>query len=135
MGELTDSEIDEALPRGAEARALEPRASAARFDVKRRLVVVELSNGCSFSFPPALAQGLEGAGDDELAAVEVLGSGTGLHWEKLDVDLLMPGLLTGLFGTRSHMARVAGRVSSPAKAAAARRNGARGGRPRKAAGA
>lgn len=135
MGDLTDGEIDAALQRGAEARAREPRAAAARYDRGRRLVVVELSNGCSFSFPPRLAQGLEHAGDDDLAAVVVLGAGTGLHWEGLDVDLSVPGLLAGLFGTRAHMAQVAGRATSPAKAAAARRNGARGGRPRKVAGA
>ncbi|PZR07781.1 MAG: DUF2442 domain-containing protein, partial [Azospirillum brasilense] len=51
----------------------------------------------------------------------------------LDADLSVPGLLAGLFGTRAFMARQAGRATSPAKAAAARANGARGGRPRKSA--
>jgi hypothetical protein len=41
--------------------------------------------------------------------------------------------MAGLFGTRSHMARRAGQATSPAKAAAARANGAKGGRPRKTA--
>ena len=63
----------------------------------------------------------------------MLGTGTGLHWEALDADLSVPGLLAGLFGTRAFMARQAGRATSPAKAAAARANGARGGRPRKSA--
>ena len=44
------------------------------------------------------------------------------------------GLLAGLFCTRSHMARHAGQARSGAKAAAARANGAKGGRPRKSAG-
>ena len=47
------------------------------------------------------------------------------------MDLSIPGLLAGVFGTRAHMARQAGRATSPAKASAARRNGAKGGRPRK----
>jgi hypothetical protein len=64
-----------------------------------------------------------------LAQVEILGTGHGLHWEALDVDLSVPGVLAGLFGTRAHMARHAGQATSPAKAAAARANGARGGRP------
>lgn len=55
----------------------------------------------------------------------------GLHWEALDVDLSIPGLLTGLFGTKAYMARQAGRTKFPAKAAAARANGLKGGRPRK----
>ncbi len=132
MAELTDAEIDAALERGRSSNRREARAAAAHYDRASRLVVVELTNGCRFGFPPALAQGLEAAGEEALAEVEVLGAGTGLHWERLDVDLSVPGLLAGLFGTRAHMARQAGRVSTAAKAAAARANGARGGRPRKA---
>jgi hypothetical protein len=48
------------------------------------------------------------------------------------VDLSIAGLLAGLFGTRAYMARLAGRTTSPSTAAAARANGAKGGRPRKA---
>jgi hypothetical protein len=96
-------------------------------------MIVQLTNGCTFTFPPRLAQGLESATAEQLAAVEVLGAGYGLHWEALDVDLSIPGLLAGLFGTKSYMARHAGRATSPAKAAAARANGTKGGRPRKSA--
>lgn len=78
-------------------------------------------------FPPHLAQRLESATAEQLAAVEVLGAGYGLHWEAPDVDLSTPGLLAGLFGTKSYMARHAGRATSPPKAAAARVNGAKGG--------
>ena len=131
MAELTDAQIDAAAERGRIARLTEPRAANARYDRDAGRVIVELINGCVFAFPPRLAQGLEVATDDQLAAVEILGTGYGLHWEALDVDLSVPGLLAGLFGTRAFMARNAGRAKSPAKAAAARRNGAKGGRPRK----
>jgi len=130
---LTDAEIDAAAERGRRARASEPRAVAARYDRRLGRVVVDLANGCTFAFPPRLAEGLEAASEDDLVAVEILGPGYGLHWERLDVDLSVPGLLAGLFGTRAHMARHAGRATSPAKAAAARANGAKGGRPRKVA--
>jgi hypothetical protein len=131
MAELTDAQIDAAAERGRIARLTDPRAANARYDRDAGRVIVELINGCVFAFPPRLAQGLEVATDDQLAAVEILGTGYGLHWEALDVDLSVPGLLAGLFGTRAFMARNAGRAKSPAKAAAARRNGAKGGRPRK----
>ena len=133
MADLTDAEIDAALKRGRVARASEPRAAAARYDPQSERVVVDLTNGCTFAFPGRLAQGLEAATSDQLAAVEILGRGYGLHWEALDVDLSLPGLLSGLFGTRAYMARRAGQTTSPAKAAAARANGAKGGRPRKTA--
>jgi hypothetical protein len=131
MADLTDTEIDAALSRGEAARLSEPRAAAARYDHQLDRVILELTNGCIFAFPPRLAQGLENATADQLTEVEILGAGSGLHWKALDVDLSVPGLLAGLFGTKAYMARRAGRATSPAKAAAARRNGAKGGRPRK----
>lgn len=133
------TDFDAAERRGEQSLRLEPRAKRARYDRKTGRVLVELTNGCSFAFPARRAQGLEEASDAELAEVEILGLGLGLRWERLDVDLSVPGLLAGLFGTKVWMDREraakAGAATSRKKAAAARRNGAKGGRPRKSAGA
>jgi hypothetical protein len=131
MAELTNEQIDAALERGRLAHTTEPRAASVLYDTQRGRVIVELTNGCSFAFPPRLAQGLESATDDQLSKIEILGAGYGLHWEVLAVALSMPGLLAGAFGIRAYMARRAGQATSPAKAAAARINGSKGGRPRK----
>jgi hypothetical protein len=135
MTELTDTEFKAAAQRGQKLAAHEPRAIAARYDAASGRIVVDLANGCTFAFPARALQGLSAATDDELAQVEVLGTGYGLHWEQLDADFTVPGLLMGVFGTRSWMAREqarrAGQATSKAKAAAARRNGAKGGRPRR----
>ncbi|PZP25441.1 MAG: DUF2442 domain-containing protein, partial [Kocuria rhizophila] len=52
-------------------------------------------------------------------------------------DVYVPGFMKGIYGTRRWMAALlgaeGGKSSSPAKAAAARTNGAKGGRPRKQA--
>ena len=133
MAELTDAQIDAALECGRTARLHEPRAAAARYDRRSERVIVELANGCTFAFPPKLVQGLEAATEEQLSQVEILGAGSGLHWEALDADLSIPGLLAGLFGTKAYLAQQAGRTTSPAKAAAARANGAKGGRPRRSA--
>jgi hypothetical protein len=133
MVELTDAQIDAATERGKIARLNEPRATAARYNRKLGRVIVELTNGCTFAFPPHLAQGLEAATEEQLAQVEIFGAGYGLHWEALDADLSVPGLLMGLFGTKAYMARHAGQATSAAKAAAARINGTKGGRPPKSA--
>jgi hypothetical protein len=134
MTEITNSEIDIARQRGEELAQLEPRAIDARYEGTSGKVIVNLSNGCTFTFPARALQGLAEATDAELAQVEVLGTGYGLHWEDLDADFSVPGLLAGLFGTRQWMAREqarkAGAATSLAKAAAARANGKRGGRPR-----
>lgn len=133
MAELTDAEIDAANERGRRIQVQEPHASAAHFDPRTGKITLDLTNGCTFVFPARLIQGLEGATDDELAAVEILPQGRGLHWERSDVDISVPGVVNGIFGTRAHMARVAGKSKSPAKTAASRVNGTKGGRPRKAA--
>jgi hypothetical protein len=91
-------------------------------------------NGCAYIFPVNLVEDLAGAGAEELAVIEIDGMGFNLHWPRLDVDLYVPALVAGIFGTRDWMtkalAREAGRRTSAAKASAARANGAKGGRPR-----
>ena len=99
--------------------------------------MVELTNGFVFGFPTGSIPELAKASRSVLASVEVSPSGSGLHWETLDVDLSVPGLLLSSIGRSDkvkELARVAGRTTSPAKAAAARKNGAKGGRPRKVGG-
>lgn len=131
MVELTNAEYEAAVERGRIAQQTEPRAASARYDKRNERVIVELTNGCTFAFPPRIVQGLETATDEELATVEILGLGYGLHWESLDVDFTVPGLLAGIFGTKAYMARLAGQATSPAKAAAVRANDLKGGRRRK----
>lgn len=132
-----DKEIDRARRTGRQLARGEPRASGARYDRRSRRIVVELTNGCSFLFPPRALQGMARASDAALADVEILGLGHALHWPRLDADFTVPGLLMGVFGTRawmaSELARRAGQSTSPAKAAAARANGRLGGRPRRTA--
>ena len=130
----SDAQFAAAEARGKEQFENEPRALSARYDAKSGRIVLELSNGATYAFPAALGQGLETATPAQLAEVELNGAGFGLHWESLDVDLSIAGLLAGRFGNKtwmSELARRAGSAKSPAKAAAARANGAKGGRPRK----
>ena len=60
-----------------------------------------------------------------------------LHFPAVDADVWLPGLLAGHFGSKNWMAarmgKAGGKVRSPAKTAACRANGAKGGRPRKRA--
>lgn len=139
MAKPTDAEIAAAEARGQAIFETEPRAAAVHYDRTSGRVVVDLVNGSTFAVPAHLVQDLAGADPDDLAVVEVDGLGFNLHWPSLHADLSVPALVAGIFGTRAWMtkelARRAGRATSPAKAAASRTNGAKGGRPRKAAGA
>jgi hypothetical protein len=134
MVELTNERIGEANARGRLIRETQPHALHARYDAKADRVIVELTNGATFAFPPRLVEGLQDASAAEIGKVEVIGRGFGLHWEALDLDYTVPGLVSGIFGTAKWMAAQAGRSTSPAKAAAARANGAKGGRPKRSAG-
>ena len=99
----SDAQVAAATARGRERMATEPRARAAHYDAAAHRIVIELTSGATYSFAPWLAQSLRGASATDLAEVEVLGVGFGLHWETLDVDLTVPGLLNGVFGTRAWM--------------------------------
>ena len=137
MANLTDEQLRRAEARGQRALETEPRAVKAQYDVTAGRIVIDLANGCAYAFPSDRVQELRGAALDDLVDVEIDGAGFNLHWPKLDVDLYVPALVSGLFGTRGWMAgelaRIAGRTKSPTKAAAARANGAKGGRPLKVA--
>jgi hypothetical protein len=97
--------------------------------------MLELTSGFVFGFPAAAVPALARATPAQLAAVELSPGGGALHWEALDVDLSVAGLLLASVGRAEklrELARLAGATTSEAKAAAARANGAKGGRPRKA---
>jgi hypothetical protein len=137
MAIMSDKQFDQAEAAGREVMAIAPRASSARYDGRSGRVVLELLSGCAYAFPARLMQDLQGAGDADLQVIEIDKTGLNLHWPTLEVDLYVPALVSGIFGTRawmtSELARVAGGTKSPAKSAAARANGAKGGRPRKSA--
>lgn len=133
MAELTREEYEAAKARGRAFRDNVPHATAARYDAAGNRIVVELTNGATFSFPPHLAEALAGATAGQLAEVRVIGQGYGLEWEGLDAHIAVPSLLTGIFGTAKWMAHLAGKSTSSAKARASRKNGAKGGRPHKKA--
>ena len=118
---------------GRRAAKTEPRAARATYRAKDNALRIELTNGAAITVPVKLIPALKRASPSEVRSVEVLGRGGGLHWEALDVDLSVPGLVSSVFAGPEWMAelgRVGGRRSSAAKAAAARRNGRKGGRPR-----
>jgi hypothetical protein len=118
---------------GRQAAKAAPRAASAAYRGRDQALHVELTNGAKFIIPVKLIPELQKAPVRDIRRVEVLGRGGGLHWETLDVDISVPGLVASVFEGPTWLAelgRVGGQRSSAAKAAAARKNGRKGGRPR-----
>jgi hypothetical protein len=86
------------------------------------------------AIPRKVVPGLERATAAKMESIEVSPAGDALSWPSLDVDVYVPGLVERAFGSRLFAAatgRRGGRTRSKAKAAAAKANGAKGGRPHK----
>ncbi|MGC8486116.1 MAG: DUF2442 domain-containing protein [Candidatus Baltobacteraceae bacterium] len=134
---LTDQAFAAAVAAGARTKALPTavlRAWVHPIHAPASLgLSLELRNGASVTIPISEIEELAGKPAEELAKVTVDPLGEGLLWPSLDVGISAPGLLHDFFGyvTRAKIARAGGRRSTPAKAAAARANGRKGGRPQK----
>lgn len=135
-------DFDVEFQNAVEAGNNEPRAISVRFDRASKRLQIELQDGVAMMIPVASIQGLEKAKAREIEAVELLAQGYALHWPAMDVDVTVPGLVAGVFGTRQWMRQIAsgflsqagrkgGSASTKAKRTAARANGKLGGRPRK----
>lgn len=115
-----------------EADRIEPRAHAAAYDPKQGLVLIELRSGFVFGFPPERIPGLAGASAGRLSEVRLSPSGDGLHWDDMDVQASLTGLISEALRLPEWAPRIMGQSRSDAKAHAARLNGLKGGRPRQA---
>jgi hypothetical protein len=132
-GDTADADFTQqnrqALREAREADRSEPRAGAVWHDRGRGLILVELRSGFVFGFPPARVPGLENASADQLSAVRISPSGDGLHWDEVNVDVSLTGLMREALNLREWAPRIMGQIRSEAKARAARENGLKGGRP------
>jgi hypothetical protein len=127
----TGAEIDAAI--WVAQRHPERAAVSATYVAGDDSVAIHFSDGVQLRVPRRLVQGLEHAAAGQLGQVRIDGPGTGLLWPALGVAHYIPGLVAGIFGTRQWMAEIGrrgGTSRTKAKAAAARANGAKGGRPR-----
>jgi len=129
----TTQQIETARAQARKFAAIDRHVVRVKYEKKPDLVTMHLDDGVRLSVPRMSLQGLQDAKPAQLSKIEILGRGTGLHWPLLDVNHCVPGLLNHVFGTSRWMAelgRRGGAVTSTAKAAAARANGRKGGRPK-----
>lgn len=131
----TEAEIEAAIAR-AKTIEDEPRVLEVEYRPGQGLdlLILKMNDGHRLCIPREDLEGLQGASKQEVAKIEILGQGTGLHWPTLDVDLYVPALVRQVYGTRRWMAqlgRLGGSAKTPSKAEAAKANGLKGGRPKR----
>ena len=132
---LTDADVDKAIARGRKLKRLYANASNVRYE--NDCISIGFSDGSRVVLPVAGLPEFERFSLQDFQQLEVGYGGKALRCEPQDLDVSITGLIatskplmdlaTGLVASRN------GRKSSAAKAAAARANGKKGGRPRKKA--
>ena len=103
-----EADIDAAM-RNARDPEDEDVAVSARFDVPSRMLHVELKTGQRISAAQEDLQDIYGANPADLAEVEILGPGTGLHFERAMEGVHVGALRQGIYGNERWMAGLAQR--------------------------
>ena len=108
------------------------RPTAKSAVVRDGILEIELPTGATVSIAARKIRLLADLTEEQLQDVRLTGGDT-LMWRSADVDLSVGWLLQALTGLQTHqtIARKGGSARTPAKAAASRENGKKGGRPRK----
>ena len=126
--------FDRARTLGA-AHAQDPSAVInARYEPASDAIRLTFRSGGSMMIPRRLITALARQPLSALRSISVSPAGDAVSWRALDVDVFVPGLVERAFGTRLFAAATGQRGGvrrTKAKAAAAKLNGARGGRPRR----
>ncbi len=133
---ITEAQIEAARKAGQASLESDFHAESAWYEPAKDLVWIKTTAGTYHGVPAAHLQGLSGATPEQLSDIEVSPQGVGLHWPQLNADLTVQGIVFGVYGSQAWMAalgRKGGSRKSAKKAAAAKANGKKGGRPRKEA--
>ena len=81
---------------GRRAAQIEPRAARAIYRPAQKALHISLTSGATITIPLKLIPSLKRAAPRDIRALEVLGCGGGLHWERLDLDLSVPTLISSV---------------------------------------
>ena len=132
----TEAEVQRAIEAGRERRARERRAASVRYDPEHDAIWIELTDGAGLRLPRAMLPEFRDVPPGDMAGLRVSPAGYAIKLDLHDIGVSVHGLVAAL-ATPGDMAaslgRIGGTATSERKRETARANGAKGGRPRKAA--
>ena len=132
---LTKAQHDVATRRGDEKANLPTALVGATLDEKAKAVRLRFRAGIEIAIPIKAISEIAKAPIAMLRDVRASQIGDGLIFSEFGEAIYVPGLLRDLFGDAfaGALGKIGGRSRSDAKVRAARKNGRKGGRPRKVA--
>ncbi len=131
----TDQQLNAAQRRGAAKAKLPTALLAAELDEPAKSVRLRFRSGLELAVPIKAIGEVAKIPIARLRDVTASPMGDGLIFDSADVAIYVPGLLRDLFGYAfaGALGKLGGRARTDAKVRAARKNGRKGGRPRKRA--
>ena len=120
------------IKRGADSGELEHLARDAeslRVSTSKRCIVLRMVSGVELAVPIDSIEELANIPMAKLKTLRLVPHGEAIELPREDIHISVGGLIRDIFGM--NWMRRGGRVRSEKKAAAARKNGAKGGRPRR----
>ena len=137
MARYGEREHRAAQRRGTELAQLPGALIAASLNEPERVIRMQFRNGTELLVPVSAIEEIAQTPVANLRTIAASPLGDGLIFDDADVAIYVPGLLRDLFGGAfaGALGKRGGRARTPAKIAAARKNGQKGGRPRKSAAA
>lgn len=108
-----DAQIEQAKVNQAIANTLELRAKSVVYDRKAEKLIILLTNNATYYISPRLLEGLHYASLEKVEDFHLSGDGSSIHWESLDVDFSIPGIIAGRFGSETWMEQLNGEYKPP----------------------
>lgn len=135
---MTDADHEAALAAGLADAETEIRARSVRYHAGRDAIEIVTTRDAGFLIPRSWIAALRDVRPKDLAKLEVWPDGSAIALEDRDIHISVDGLMTALLPAMLPAKTVAaifasrgGKATSDAKRSSARKNGHRGGRPRK----